>query len=257
MPIVRVDPHTHLYDHYPLERWCNAAIANLQVSSVTQGVLIVVDREGQDSFKRLRRELGPDNLVEEASAESGEMPLAAQITVGSLQLCVVRGVQYVSSEKLEVLGLGVARFCADGVPCRELIQRIRDHAGVAYMPWSPGKWFGKRGAVIVGLLNEFRPNQIVFGDIALRARGLPPSVLLRRAEKMGFGVIAGSDPLPREADASLVGSYGLQVDFPEELHLQTIRGKVVTAISSNFNNLKAWGRPNSLLSAASRFISTF
>jgi len=256
MYMVRVDPHVHLYDTYCIEKWSRAAVTNLGVSDSVSGVLIVVDRAGQDSFKKLRTAVAVGKW-EEASNKAGTgEALAGVLHVGQKPLYVVRGVQYVSGEKLEVLGFGVARSCPDGRPCRELVELIRDEGGVACMPWSPGKWLGPRGIIVKELLREQIPDELVFGDIAIHSRFLPRSPLLERARAGGFGIIPGTDPLPRAQDAGLVGTYGVELKLENRLTIENVAPLVLEAIANDFSLLQTFGRPNSLFMAARRFIST-
>jgi hypothetical protein len=135
---VRIDLHAHLYEMYSVEDWCNSAVINLGVSEEVSGALVVVDRMGQDSFDRVRGNVR-SGTWQELQTGAGQA-LAGVVKLGAKELYIIRGVQYVSAEKLEVLGLGVARSGADGRPCRELINLIKQEQGVVCLPWSPGKW---------------------------------------------------------------------------------------------------------------------
>jgi hypothetical protein len=168
----------------------------------------------------------------------------------------LRGVQYVSLERIEVLGLGVGRSLADGVPAAEIIEAIGQAGGVACLPWSPGKWLGTRGTVIAGMMRTTPPERVTFGDIALRSAWGPYSPLLRRAKRSGFTVLLGTDPLPRDGDARLVGSFG--VEFLVDGALSNGE-QVLELIQTRFMEgatLRPWGARNSPISAFSRFIST-
>ena len=102
MTLLRIDTHGHLYDSYPLRVWCEAAIRNFPVSAEVIGVVFLVDREGQDSFKRFREELDSSEWIEDADLErsEGRDSLAGMLTIKGRTLYILRGVQYVSSEKL-------------------------------------------------------------------------------------------------------------------------------------------------------------
>ena len=253
---IRVDPHVHLYDQYPLEVWYRAALANLGVSPSVFGVVVVVDREGQDSFGRFRRELSSQIWEEQIPQPNGPVSRAGVIHTTEQALYVVQGVQYISAEKIEVLGLGVQRCCSDGLPCGDLIRRIASEQGIVCLPWSPGKWFGTRGRVVRSLMDEFSGAGLLFGDISLHTRIVPPSLLLRRAAGLGFTVVRGTDPLPRPCDATLVGSYGFGFESCEALNLDNVVERLRVAMSSKTSKLQVWGRPNSIAQAFSRFIST-
>jgi hypothetical protein len=246
MATVRFDPHVHLYDCYSLKRWVESAITNLTKEDPDiLPVVFVVDRDGQDSFARLRREIPlMGDWEEHPDGRSGI------ITVISGKLLVIRGVQYVSKENLEVLGLGVSRRVADGAPASDLIEMILEEGGVPCLPWSPGKWLGKRGRLVRRLLETHSVNTLTVGDIAMRTFFGPPSSLLRFARGAGFSMLYGTDPLPRPGEESLVGSFGRAIKKMPE-------GELVPAILESLfkgaEALRTCGRRNSPLRAALRY----
>lgn len=254
MTLIRLDPHAHLYDSYPLRAWCDAACTNLGHGEGVSAVVIVVDRAGQDSFARFRQEGVSFGVWREASVR----PLDGVSEVGTFSwegriLHIIRGVQYVSVEKIEVLGLGVGRSVPDGAPASELIDLIRQEDGVACLPWSPGKWLGERGHVIVKLMRSFSPSSLTFGDIAIRSSYGPPSLLLRRAQRRNFPILYGTDPLPGGSDVSLVGSFGVQFSAnahgtPEGIFAESIRPALLDP-----ECLRIWGKRNDPLLALKRF----
>jgi hypothetical protein len=254
MQVLRIDPHAHLYDSYPLKVWCAAVLNNLRIQSEVCGAVIVVDREGQDSFKRLGQDVGEFGVF--SVLQSLARPIVGRVDMESRSFVVVRGVQYVSEERLEVLGLGVERSVPDGAPCMELIARIRGEGGVTCIPWSPGKWLGARGRVVARALHEYGPTGLTVGDIAIRSAFGPPSRLLARARRTGIPILRGTDPLPRAQDAALVGSYGIQLRLGTDADWSSFVHRPADFLSNRFNMLQAWGEPNSVLTSALRFLST-
>jgi hypothetical protein len=73
--------------------------------------------------------------------------------------------------------------------------------------WSPGKWTGARGRLVEALVEETPPGGLLLADTALRPRGWPEPRLMRRARAKGFGVLAGSDPLPFPGEERRIGCY--------------------------------------------------
>jgi hypothetical protein len=265
MVTVRVDTHAHLYDEYPLREWCDAAARNLALRDRICGVVIVVDREGQDSFARFRAEANSFGQWREAPAAVGDgVSEIGLLEWSDHRLVIVRGVQYVSQERVEVLALGVGRSVPDGAPASELVDLIHQEGGVPCLPWSPGKWFGKRGCVVATILNEASPRALVLGDIAIRSLGLPPSGLLWKARRRGFPVLCGTDPLPRREDCSLVGSFGVCFSIEQEmpdvemLFAELIRPALCGELCGELCGglVQQWGWRNSPIRAIRRFIST-
>ena len=249
--LLRIDTHAHLYDSYSVKEWCEAAVRNLGGSGASPSVVFVVDREGQDSLARLRREV--PSFGDWQELWDGQAGIAR---LGDGSLVVVQGVQYVTSERLEVLGLGVPRSSPDGSSASEYISHIGELGGLACLPWSPGKWLGSRGKVVRNLLDTTATSALIAGDISIRSRLGPPSTLLRYARKRGYTVLYGTDPLPTKSDEELVGSFGV------ELVLTNSAQEVVSSWSGlreailSAGTLSRWGVRNSPLQATRRFISS-
>lgn len=248
---VRIDPHAHLYDSYSAKEWCHAALNNLGGGNEVAAVVIVVDREGQDSLARLRREV--PSFGQWTDIWDGT---AGQLTLGGGTLTIIQGVQYVTSESIEVLALGVERNAPDRLPALEYTSLINDQGGLACIPWSPGKWLGARGAVVRRLIDTTPTNRLVVGDIAIRSRMGPPSFLLGYAKRRGLSVWSGTDPLPRSQDQSLVGSFGLELRSNVEVNLLLASWSVLKETLLLPNGFGVWGRRNSVGQALQRFLSS-
>ncbi len=250
-PCLRIDTHAHLYDDYSVKEWCLAAFRNLGGDDGGAPVVFVMDRHGQCSLERLRREVP-------AFAEWHDLwdGRAGMVRLGNGSLLVVQGVQYVTSERIEVLGLGVERAFPDGAPAAECISRIVELGGLACLPWSPGKWLGSRGKVVRTILNTCPARGLFVGDISIRSQFGPPSSLLRYARKRGVPVLFGTDPLPPKSDEDLVGSFGTQIAL-QRSHQEVMRswgdlkGEILSAVK-----ISRWGARNSPLRATRRFISS-
>ena len=241
---LRIDPHAHLYEKHSARAWCESAVRNLN----GEGVVIIVDREGQDSFERLRREV--PSFGAWTDVWDG---LAGEIALPEGALLVIRGVQYVAAERIEVLGLGVRRTLSDRLPAAEYIKQILAQSGVPCLPWSPGKWLGARGRAVKAILDGNVPTSLTVGDISLRSVLGPPSALLRYAQAKGFVVLQGTDPLPRAADEELVGSFGVEVDVAGKRPLtwDDVRAGLLSTAA-----VKGRGRRNSPIAAVRRFIDS-
>ena len=249
--LLRIDTHAHLYDSYSVKEWCEAAVRNLRGSGDSTSIVFVVDREGQDSLARLRREV--PSFGDWQELWDGQAGIAH---LGNGSLVIVQGVQYVTSERLEVLGFGVERVCPDGSPATEYISRISELAGLACLPWSPGKWLGSRGKVVRNLLDTKTATMLLVGDISMRSRVGPPSPLLRYARSRGFTVLFGTDPLPAKSDEELVGTFGVELVLKRssEEVMRSWNGLKEEVLSAG--NILGWGGRNSPLQATRRFLSS-
>ena len=241
---LRIDPHAHLYEKYSARAWCESAVRHLN----GEGAIIVVDREGQDSFERLRREVPAFGAWRDVWDG-----LAGEVSLPEGALLVIRGVQYVAAERIEVLGLGVRRASPDRLPAADYIKQIREQGGVPCLPWSPGKWLGGRGRAVKALLDAHTPGTLAVGDISLRSVIGPPSSLLRYARTKGFSVLQGTDPLPRAADEGRVGSFGVEVSVPTGRALSWADVRVALLSASDVKNR---GYRNAPLTAIQRFFDS-
>lgn len=247
MAIVHLDAHTHLYDSYVLPRWASAAVRNLRGGARDIApVVIVVDREGQDSFERFRRE--PSGWHEVCEGRAG----IYQGLDGDL--LVIRGAQYVAQEKIEVLALGCFRGELDGAYAREIVSAVRDAGGVPCLPWSPGKWLGTRGGVVRTLLQQYTPQELSVGDVAIRSSLGPPSSLLARARTLGYRVFHGTDPLPFDGEESLVGSFGQEIEIEGSYSTELLVEKVLEGLRGPGCRFAPYGRRNNAIQAFRRFV---
>jgi hypothetical protein len=257
VPLIRLDPHGHLYDAYSLEEWVNAALLNLMPEDEIEAAVIIVDRCGQDSFARIKNEVKPFGAWEVAQFDSAGQAIVGSIGYQGRRLNIIRGVQYVSSEKIEVLAFGISRTQDDGsLSCRELISEIKSLGGVACLPWAPGKWLGSRGQVISEILANSSPNNFLLGDIAIRPRLILPSAVLNRGETAGFKVLCGTDPLPRPEDVNIVGSYGIEFESSRGFKDGVSVKEILAVIASAHGFKRVWGKPNTPFKALRRFISS-
>jgi hypothetical protein len=249
--LLRIDTHAHLYDSYSVKEWCEAAFRNLGGDADVTPMVFVVDREGQDSLDRLRREV--PSFGDWQELWDGQAGIAH---LGNGSLVIVQGVQYVTSERLEVLGIGVERFSPDGSCATEYVNRIGELGGLPCLPWSPGKWLGSRGNVVRTLLDSTSAATLLVGDISIRSRVGPPSSLLSYARRRGFTVLLGTDPLSTKSDEVLVGSLGVELSLkcPTEDVLRSWSNLKEALLSAGA--IARWGAPNSPLQATRRFISS-
>lgn len=243
----RIDPHAHLYDSFSTREWCHAAIRNLGGTAEAPAIVITVDRVGQDSLGRLRREVTAFGDI--SDIWQGK---ACALSLDGRELIVIQGTQYVTSERVEVLALGVQRAAPDGMTAAEYVSIISEQGGLACLPWSPGKWLGGRGKVVRRVLDETPPTILTVGDISIRSRLGPPSALLSYAKEKGFSVLKGTDPLPRVEDERLVGSFGLEVVGDEGFaSWENLKQSLISP-----RDLHPWGHRNSLPVAARRFLAS-
>lgn len=127
-------------------------------------------------------------------------------------LVIVSGRQIISKERLEVLALGTSEKIEDKKPIREIISTLRNSSLRIVLPWSPGKWFFKRGGLIKKLIGEYKQEEIALADVISRPLCYPMPCLIKVAQKKGVQILAGSDPLPFTGEEKYVGTYAIGAD---------------------------------------------
>jgi hypothetical protein len=247
MTIVRLDAHAHLYDFYALSAWCTAAVSGLQGGDrKVAPAVVVVDRDGQDSFARFRREA--PGWAEVCDGRAGICK------VGPSELIVIRGAQYNAQERVEVLGLGCIRADLEHKPAAEILSRINASGGLPCLPWSPGKWLGARGEIVRRLLEQGSPSELVVGDVAIRSVCGPRSSLLAHARTLGYRVLFGTDPLPLNGEETLVGSFGQELEVGVKSTSEELAQEVLNRLLDPMLTPASWGKRNGPLTALKRFV---
>jgi hypothetical protein len=168
----------------------------------------------------------------------------------NISLLLVAGRQIVTADGIEVLALTADADIPDRQPTDSTLAHIRDAGAVPVLSWAPGKWLGRRGAIIRHLIDQAARGALALGDTSLRPIGWPTPALIQRGRAKGIPVLAGSDPLPIDGEESVMGSYAVCFDcYDETRPVSSIR----EAIRSGTFTLA--GRRNSLPVMMNRWIA--
>lgn len=199
------DGHVHLYGCYDFSRLLSLASSSLgTLARPGEALGIFLTERAECDFFRA------------ACCRHAEfVPLERQgeeIVAGRIgELFVFAGRQIATSERLEVLALCSNDSFADGLTFEESLAQVRASGALPVLPWSPGKWTGKRGRIIERVLADAKPGELLLADSSLRPRGIPEPVVFQNARSRGFGIIAGTDPLPFPGQESEVGTFGFRL----------------------------------------------
>jgi len=201
-----LDTHLHLYPVYDLPRAFNqlldrTASAGPEVSRVA----CMAERHDCQYFREIAEaRIALAGFAVEQDQEN-EIRLVRQ--KDGLSLTLLPGRQVITREKIEILALAYTEMVVDGQPALDVIYQINQQDGVAVLPWSPGKWFGERGELIKTLITGLENHDFLIGDTTLRPYGWGTPRLMKQAAQLGFGIVAGSDPLPFSGEESWLGAY--------------------------------------------------
>ncbi len=209
------DTHIHLYPCYDLITAFNNLRLNLQqLAPNAVRAAFFTERSDCDYFAGIR-----DGSVKVVSNDFRNEPLDEKEGLvlidkdGSL-LYLFAGRQIVSAERVEILALTTDMTIDDGMPAQDVINAVIGSGGVPVLSWAPGKWMFKRKKVISELIHSFSPDKLLIGDTSLRPTLWMEPLLMRKAVKKGFSVIAGSDPLPFIGEENYLGKYGSIINGP-------------------------------------------
>jgi hypothetical protein len=140
---------------------------------------------------------------------SGPDPVCVTVSLHEVgRVCLVAGRQIVTRERLEILGLAMRATIPDGLPARDVIQRVIEAGGIPVLAWSPGKWLFARGWLVRDLIESDQGRVLRLGDTTLRPMLWPEPRLMQLARERDMTVIPGSDPLPFAGEERYAGTYG-------------------------------------------------
>lgn len=211
---IAVDTHVHLYPDQAADRLLQHAFAQLKQRAPTAEMqaLCLTERAGHTAFADLARGTrAVDGWTFHTTPEPAALN-ARSVDGGSLLL--LAGRQIITAERLEVLALGTDERWPDGQPVRDVLAQVRAARALPVLPWGLGKWLGSRGTLIQHLIANATPADFALADtylLPVLTRRPPP---LRRAEKIGFRILAGTDPLGRAGEEAIAGRYGVLVEGP-------------------------------------------
>lgn len=225
--MIFVDSHVHIHECFDVEFLLESALKNFRSAADTavssnkdvSFVLLLAERKSENWFKQIITKINTSGKNEIDLTESwiaaGNSNTSFKVEKSgceSTTIYIVGGVQTVTFEKIEVLGLCTHSDIADGLTLAETIALIEKAGGVAVLPWGAGKWVGARGTIVRKYLIENTSKKIYLGDNGGRPTAWPtPKIFLEESGK-GLTVLPGSDPLPLQGEADRVASFGFYLD---------------------------------------------
>jgi len=220
------DTHIHIYPCYNLVAAFDRLQTNLkQLAPDAVRAAFFTERSDCDFFAGIRdgtvKVVSNDFRIEPLTEPEGLVLIEEE---GAL-LYLFSGRQIVSAERIEILALATDMKIDDGMPARDVINAVIDAGGVPVLSWAPGKWLFKRKKVIHSLMDSNDPDRMLIGDTSLRPTVWKTPLLMRKAAKKGFSILAGSDPLPFRGEERYLGRYGslIKGPFDEQKPVSSIR----------------------------------
>jgi hypothetical protein len=205
------DTHVHIYPVHDAAMQIESAYANLARlrepgSADFSAALLLTERTDCHFYRDLKSGLScPERFGPVESSAPGCLTLRHRKDGWSILL--FSGRQIVTAEGIEVLALVTEQNFPDGRSIGAVIDAIRAAGGIPVLPWSPGKWSGRRGDIVRAQI--VASGLLLAGDIAMRPCGLPAPAIMKTARRLARPIVAGTDPLPFAADAAQTGTYGI------------------------------------------------
>ncbi|HNW60591.1 MAG TPA: hypothetical protein PKI62_13005 [bacterium] len=208
-----IDAHVHIYPDADLALAIARGLANMDEAKPdkeTAKIWLLTERADCEAFVQLQSSvrIGMYHILPTAEPEALRIQLGERIV-----LYIMAGRQVVTSEghELGLLATGLT------LPDRELdaagcIAAAREAGALASINWAPGKWSGKRKQSLLPLFAAPPPPHLLIGDSAMRPTFWPEPGLMRAAQRQGWRVLAGSDPLPFAGEEISFGRYGIILD---------------------------------------------
>ena len=215
---VLIDAHVHIYPHYDVPEFLQAAWENLTALAKKAGhgdavrVLLLTETAADDAFARLADgRLAPDGWQVTTYPDDNT---ALTLTKGEMALTLIAGRQIVTAERLEVHALATRKTFIDAEPTQAVLDRLKANNIPAVLPWGVGKWVGKRGKIMDALVRKAGTNPgFMLGDNGGRPIGWPRPKPFKTAANLSIPVLPGSDPLPIIGAEQDVGRFGALVDL--------------------------------------------
>lgn len=207
-----IDTHIHIYPCYRLEQALGVFLDRFAGEpAATPPVACLAERFDCAFYHQIREQKAGLSGFALTDEKDGRYLVLQRLADGQ-SMYLLPGRQVISSENIEVLALCCDTMLDDGLPAAEIIKAVLARESVPVVAWSPGKWFGARGKVVDNLLGHFSPGDFLLGDTSLRPLGWAEPLLMRKAEKLGYRIVHGSDPLPFAGEELRFGYYASRIE---------------------------------------------
>jgi len=213
---ILIDSHVHFHSCFNPVAFFNSALQNFSKILPTQSIdnldkiLLFTESQGSNYFEQLSITSSDfNNSATWKMCKTYETSSLIARDVSGKTLIVIAGRQIVTSEKLEVLALGLTDTIPDGSTLSQTVRLAQEQGAIVVLPWGFGKWAGQRGVIIDDYLSGLKKGEKVFlGDNGNRLEHSITPKQFSFAAKNGIFILPGSDPLPFVSQQKRVASYG-------------------------------------------------
>ncbi len=251
--MIFIDAHIHLYNCFNLEVFLDSALVNLEKEATRSGsnenfqsVLMLTDWANQDWYQYLYSLTDDDGTIRnkinnwEFHATSEKISIYASNSMCNAGVFVIAGRKIITSENLEVLALMTNKKFNDGKPMADVLEEIIECGAIPVIPWAPGKWMGKRGAIMKDLLKGSGDAGYYLCDNGNRPTLWPYPSIFELAENKNIGILNGSDPLNFYFEGGRAGTYVFSL--PGQLTSDTPAADIKEKLNSSGDRIMRHGK---------------
>jgi hypothetical protein len=216
---ILVDAHVHVYDCFDIDDLLSAALRNFKHAAANMGLadnftgVLLLSETSRDNWfsqastagrlKCWRIEPVQENLVMQAELLNN--------TTEKNIIYIMAGRQIATAEGIELLALITGRSFEDGLSVEDSLTAVREQDAIPVLPWAVGKWLGKRGKILSGLLKAEAGSDLCIGDNSGRPVFWHNPSHFKQARALAMPLLSGSDPLPLAGEAERVGRFGFSL----------------------------------------------
>jgi hypothetical protein len=201
-----IDAHVHIYPNFDLVQALRHSLKNSAAFGYDNAINIWMLTERSDcTFFNQIDSISINGFQFEQTSET---VVTVRNNANEKVLHIFAGRQIVSSDNLEVCALATTFTQPDKkLNTMDTIQAVRNSGGVAAINWAPGKWFGGRGQIVQHVFQTIQPSDLFISDTTMRPSVWTTPKMMAAAQKQGFRVLRGSDPLPFHGEEKYISSY--------------------------------------------------
>lgn len=245
---IAVDSHVHFYKTWniPLNKLLTTVYTNIsnnlpdEIIANSLPAICLLDTNIDECLHN--NKAGNDKKHETWKIQRNEKENCSYYAhTGNKYLLIVTGKQVNTIEGLEVLLLGDPALPEKKASTEHLLS-IQNKNTLCIIPWAAGKWLGKRGQLVSGLIKSMDEKQFILGDNGGRPAVWKNISQFKKVFNKGDSILAGSDPLPIGKHYRKAGSYGniVPVDLNYVKPWESLHASIL-----NHNKLKTFGQLSS------------